>query len=107
MLHLRRGVTFHDGTDFDAEAVRWNYRRIVDPEEKALDAPYYSIVDSVEALDAHTVKFTLKHPSMTLVPVMAATATGFLQVSLAAYEKWGKEELRLHPVGTGPFKLAR
>jgi ABC-type transport system substrate-binding protein len=32
-------VKFHDGTDFDAEAVRWNYRRIVDPEEKTLDAP--------------------------------------------------------------------
>jgi peptide/nickel transport system substrate-binding protein len=41
---LRKGVTFHDGTDFDAEVVRWNYQRIMDPEEKALDAPYYSII---------------------------------------------------------------
>jgi peptide/nickel transport system substrate-binding protein len=106
VFHLRKGVKFHDGADFDAEAVRWNYQRIVDPEEKALDASYYSIVERVEAVDAHTVTFTLKHPSMTLIPAMAATPTGFLQVSPAAYKKWGKEELRLHPVGTGPFKLA-
>jgi peptide/nickel transport system substrate-binding protein len=107
VFHLRKGVKFHDGTDFDAEAVRWNYRRIVDPEEKALDAPFYSMVESVEALDAHTVKFTLKHPSRTLLPVMAAYRVGFAQMSPAAYKRWGKEEARLHPVGTGPFKLAK
>jgi peptide/nickel transport system substrate-binding protein len=107
VFHLRQGVKFHDGTDFDAEAVQWNYRRIVDPEEKTLDAPYYNIIDSVGVLDAHTVKFTFKHPTRTLLPVMAADRTGFLQMSPASYQKWGKEEVRLHPAGTGPFKLAK
>jgi peptide/nickel transport system substrate-binding protein len=107
VFHLRKGVKFHDGTDFDAEVVRWNYQRTMDPEEKALDAPYYSMVEAVEVLDAHTVKFVLKHPSTTLLPVMAANRAGFLQISPAAYRRWGKEEIRLHPVGTGPFKLAR
>jgi peptide/nickel transport system substrate-binding protein len=107
LFHLRKGVKFHDGTDFDADVVRWNYQRIVDPEEKAFDAPNYSIVESVEAIDAHTVKFTLKHPSMILLPVMAAYRAGFLQMSPASYKQWGKEDVRLHPVGTGPFKLAR
>jgi ABC-type transport system substrate-binding protein len=107
VFHLRHGVKFHDGTDFDAEVVRWNYQRIIDPEEKALDAPYYSIVDSVEVLDAQTVKFTLKYPSATLLPVMAANGAGFLQMSPASYQRWGKEDVRLHPVGTGPFKLAK
>src|SRR5262245_12145076 len=107
VFHLRKGVKFHDGTDFDAEAVRWNYQRIVDPEEKALDASYYNIVERVEAIDANTVRFTLTHPSVTLIPVMAASPTGFLQISPAAYAKWGKEELRLHPAGTGAFRLAR
>jgi ABC-type transport system substrate-binding protein len=107
VFHLRKGVTFHDGTDFDAEAVRWNYQRIVDPGEKAIDVPFYSIVEAVEAVDAHTVKFILKHPSATLLPVMAANRTGFLQLSPAAYKQWGKEEVRQHPVGTGPFKLGR
>jgi peptide/nickel transport system substrate-binding protein len=89
VFHLRRGVKFHDGTDFDAEAVRWNYQRLMDPAEKALDAPSYSLVDSVEVLDAHTVKFTLKYPSATLLPVMAAHAAGFLQMSPASYARWG------------------
>ena len=107
VFHLRKGVKFHDGTDFDAEVVRWNYQRIMDPAEKAFVAPFFAIVDTVEVLDAHTVKFTLKHPSMTLLPVMAAERVGFLQMSPAAFNKWGKEEIRLHPVGTGPFKLAK
>jgi ABC-type transport system substrate-binding protein len=107
VFHLRKGVKFIDGTDFDAEVVRWNYQRIMDPAEKAFVAPFFAIIDTVEAIDAHTVKFTLKHPSMTLLPVMAAERVGFLQMSPAAFKKWGKEEIRLHPVGTGPFKLAR
>jgi ABC-type transport system substrate-binding protein len=107
VFHLRKGVKFHDGTDFDAEAVCWNYRRIVDPTEKALDAPFYNIVESVEAVDAHTVRFTLKHPSRTLLPVMAAYRVGFAQMSPSAYKQWGKEDVRMHPIGTGPFKLAK
>jgi peptide/nickel transport system substrate-binding protein len=107
VFHLRHGVTFHDGTAFDAEAVRWNYQRIMDPAEQALDAPFYSMVDRVEALDAHTVQFTLKYPSVTLLPVLAANRAGFLQLSPAAYQRWGREAVRRHPVGTGPFTLAR
>ncbi len=107
VFHLRQGVKFHDGTDFDAEVVRWNYQRIVDPEEKAIDIGFYNIVEAVEVVDAHTVKFILKHPSATLLPVMAANRAGFLQMSPASYKQWGKENVRLHPVGTGPFKLAR
>src|SRR6201988_3502238 len=38
---------------------------------------------------------------------MAANRAGFLQMSPAAYQRWGKEEVRLHPVGTGPVTLAR
>jgi peptide/nickel transport system substrate-binding protein len=107
VFHLRQGVKFHDGSDFDAEVVRWNYQRIMDPEEKAFDAPYYSMVESVDVLDSHTIKFSLKHPTMTLLPVMAANRAGFLQMSPASFERWGKEEIRLHPTGTGPFKLAK
>src|SRR5262249_56994922 len=49
VFHLRKGVKFHDDTDFDAEAVRWNYQRIMDPEEKVVVAPMFSIIDMVEA----------------------------------------------------------
>jgi ABC-type transport system substrate-binding protein len=107
VFHLRKGVKFHDGTDFDAEAVKWNHQRIMDPEEKAFVAPMFSIIDTLEAVDAYTVKFTLKHPSVSLLPVFAVERVGFVQMSPASYQRWGKEEVRLHPAGTGPFKLAQ
>ena len=107
VFHLGKGVKFHDGTDFDAEAVRWNYQRVVDPEEKTLDAAYYNIVEAVEVLDAHTVKFTFKHPTRTVLPMMTADRVGFLQMSPAVYQQWGREEVHRHPVGTGPCKLAK
>jgi ABC-type transport system substrate-binding protein len=44
---------------------------------------------------------------MTLLPVMAAERVGFLQMSPESFKKWGKEEIRLHPSGTGPFKFAK
>jgi peptide/nickel transport system substrate-binding protein len=107
IFHLHKGVKFHDGTDFDAEVVRWNYQRIMDPAEKAFVAPFFAIIDTVEALDSHTVKFTLKHSSRTLLPAMAAERTGFLQMSPTAFKRLGKDEIRLQPIGTGPFKMAR
>ena len=107
VFHLRKGVKFHEGSDFDAEVVRWNYQRAVDPDEDAFIAPFLSIVESVEVIDSHTIKFTLKHPSRTLLPTMAVNRVGFLQMSPASYKRWGKDEVRLHPDGTGPFKLAK
>jgi peptide/nickel transport system substrate-binding protein len=107
VFHLRRGVKFHEGSDFDAEVVRWNYQRAVDPDEDAFIAPFLSIVESVEVIDSHTVKFTLKHPSRTLLPTMAVNRVGFLQMSPTSYKRWGKDEVRLHPDGTGPFKLGK
>ena len=47
VFHLRQGVKFHDGTDFDAEVVRWHYQRVVDPGEKTLDASYYNIIAAI------------------------------------------------------------
>jgi peptide/nickel transport system substrate-binding protein len=40
VFHLHEGVTFHDGTDFDAQAAKWNIDRILDPEVKSWIRPY-------------------------------------------------------------------
>jgi peptide/nickel transport system substrate-binding protein len=56
VFHLRQGVTCHDGRAFDAEAGRWNYRRLVDPEDKAHDASYDSRIDAVAVLAAPAVR---------------------------------------------------
>ena len=65
VFHLRQGVKFHDGTDFDAAAVAWNFQRITDPAEGAFAEGFFAPIAAVEPIDAHTVKFILKHPSLT------------------------------------------
>jgi ABC-type transport system substrate-binding protein len=107
VFRLRQGVKFHDGTDFDAAAVVWNFERIMDPEEKAFAKPFFEVIKAVEALDAHSVKFTLKYPSQTFIPTLAIYRVGLLIKSPTAYQKWGKQEAHLHPTGTGAFKLVK
>jgi ABC-type transport system substrate-binding protein len=107
VFRLRQGVKFHDGTDFDAAAVAWNFHHIMDPETKAFARPFFEVIEAVEPLDAHTVKFTLKYPTQTFLPTLAVYRVGFLIKSPTAYQKWGKKEAHLHPTGTGAFKLAR
>ena len=99
---VREDVTFHDGTPFDAEAVCYNFDRIVAPETQSLYAisligPY----DSCEALDATTARIALSAP---YTPFLANLSTPFLgMVSPTAAESFGVEGLGLNPVGTGPF----
>jgi len=108
VFHLRKGVKFHDGTDLTAEAVKWNFDRLLDPEEKVITASYFRpILESVEVVDQHTVQINLKYPTNTLLPALAIYRVGFMIISPASYKKWGAQELPHHPAGTGPFKLVR
>ncbi len=100
VFHLRQGVTFHDGADFDAKAVKWNFDRMLDPKNKYWQRPFYEQVDTIEVVDQYTVRFNMKETSGALIPAM--TGFGAYMVSPTAFKKYGKEWTR-HPVGTGPF----
>lgn len=105
---LRGGVSFHDGTPFNAEAVKFNFDRMLDETHPfASTGPFplaffFSAVETVEAIDDLTVKFTLNEP---FAPFMSnlASPTGLI-VSPAAVELSGADYGR-NPVGTGPFKF--
>lgn len=100
-FHLRQDVKFHDGTPFNAEAVRFSLDRVADPETKSRKArgmlgPY----DHTAVVDDYTAKVHFKEP---YAPFLTSLSTVYLaMVSPKAVEKWG-DEYQFHQVGTGPF----
>jgi glutathione transport system substrate-binding protein len=101
-FHLRKGVKFHDGTDFNAQAVKISLERLANPENKLKRQSLVSMLDHVEAVDDATAKVVLKEPFGALVNNLAHA--GAMIISPAALEKYGKDIGR-NPVGTGPFKF--
>jgi len=102
-FYLRKDVKFHDGTPFNAEAVKYTFDRIVNPDMKSqvalsLIGPY----DSSTVVDPYTVKVKFK---TGYAPFLDSVAQPFLSiVSPTAAEKYGKD-FGTNPVGTGPFKF--
>ncbi|MGI5397296.1 ABC transporter substrate-binding protein [Streptomyces sp. CA-251251] len=101
---LREGVTFHDGTACDADAVLFNLRRIMDPATHSTKAAAFAKVASVDAPDVKTVKIKLKAPDPLLLTHLAHEA-GMI-ASPAALKKH-KADFGRRPVGTGPFTFAQ
>jgi peptide/nickel transport system substrate-binding protein len=104
---LRKGVTFHDGTPFNAEAVKFNMERMMDP---AGDKPYtdnYSAVETVGALDELTVEIKLKKPYTPFLKNLAMVLGGGM-VSPAASKKHN-DNMSTDPTGagTGPYEFAK
>lgn len=100
---LRRGITFHDGTDLDAEAVRFNLQRhLSDP----TSVRHQSVRDvaSIEVMASHTVKITLKAPFAPFTNALTGGA-GYI-VSPTAVQKLGESLQRdLTGAGSGAFKF--
>jgi peptide/nickel transport system substrate-binding protein len=106
---LRKGITFHDGTPLDAEAVKFSIERQINPEHPAHKLGKYPFanyffgnVKAVEVIDPATVEFVLKEPRASFLAVLTAGAASI--VSPAAVKKHG-QDYALNPVGTGPFRF--
>jgi peptide/nickel transport system substrate-binding protein len=102
-FRLRRDVSFHDGTPFNAEAVRVNIERIVNPDTQSQKAVFLlGPFDSVEVTDEYTVAIHLSAPYAPLLDGLAQVYLGM--ASPAALKKWGMD-YQFHQVGTGPFEF--
>jgi peptide/nickel transport system substrate-binding protein len=101
---LRPGVKFHDGTPFNAEAVKWNFDRQKDPKNNCRCAFYIANTLSVDAKDELTVVYNLKDPAVNFPAMLTRPDQNSTIHSPAAIQAKGDDYNR-NPVGTGPFVL--
>ena len=112
-IDLRRGVRFHDGTDFDAEAVAFNIRRMWDKdfefftEGSTQGGDTWNSLKSIEVLDSHTIRLTMSQPFAFFIEKLATTiGLGMNWMgSPEAFRKYGNDEIKNHPTGTGAFRF--
>ena len=106
---LREGVMFHDGTPFNAEAVKFNFDRMLDENHPYHDTGpfplsfFFGAVEGTTVVDDMTVTFKLNAPYAPFLSNLAYP-TGLI-VSPAAVMQHGSDFGR-NPSGTGPFKFA-
>ena len=98
-FHLRRGVTFHDGSPLTADDVVFTYRRIIDEELSNVDK--LSAVSDIRATDPSTVVIRLKQPS----PNLLTNLGGFKGMAIVQRKNVESGQIATHPVGTGPFSF--
>jgi len=102
VMKLRSDVVFHDGTPFNAEAVKFIFDWYLGPDCKPIFASEISAIKSVDIVDAYTVRFNLNEPSAILLSALSNNAG--MMMSPTAIKQYGND-IVLHPVGAGPFKM--
>jgi peptide/nickel transport system substrate-binding protein len=104
-LHLRQGIKFQDGTDFDAAAVQANLE--TDAANNCYGSAVLKKIDSYKIIDTYTLQINMKQYDCTLLLKLAQTTVAFM-ASPAALKKATTPETMAkdHMVGTGAFKLA-
>src|SRR5467141_2850007 len=103
VFKLRRGVKFHDGTDFNAEAAKFNFDRMK-TEPKSIRKGEVANIDTVEVVDAATIKVNLKKADASLLATLTDRAG--MMISPRVVQERGVE-LGRHAkgAGTGPFEF--
>lgn len=110
-FHLREGVQFHDGTPFNAEAVKYNFERRLGVNA----GPAYMVMDIEEmvVLDEYTLEVTLGIPLYNFMSFLTSywgpkmLSPSAVQQNATDDDPWATEWARTNAVGTGPFKLER
>jgi glutathione transport system substrate-binding protein len=97
---LRKNVKFHDGTDFNAEAVKVNIERIMNDDSLRLNSRGFNQISKIEVLDEYQIKVILKSPYSAML-----TRFGSAKIVSPKLIKEKGQDIAKNPVGTGPFKF--
>ena len=100
-VKLRRGVVFHDGEPFNAEAVRFTFQRVLDPEQKSPNRANMAEIARVDVIDDYTVNLVTRQPYAPLVNRLL----DFPMVPPKYTAEKGNQGMALKPVGTGPYRF--
>ena len=95
-FNLRKGVKFHDQSDFNAAVAKWNL-------DNFIEAGLQSNWASVDVIDDYTVRVNFTEWQNTLLSTFVEPTFPAFMISKAAFDKNGQDWMRTHPVGTGPF----
>ena len=99
-IKLREGVTFHDGTPFNSEAVKYTFDLIKDPDFGSARASIAGSIESMECPDDYTIVFHLLYEDGVFTAKLAHTNSAI--VSPTAQQN---QDLMTQPCGTGPYKF--
>jgi peptide/nickel transport system substrate-binding protein len=100
-FYLRSGVVFHNGEPFTAYDVKYTFDRLLDPDIASPNAAPFSFLRDVEVIDDLTVHFVTEGKAAPLLGYLASNkGVGIIPAGS------DMEELKTHPIGTGPFAFA-
>jgi peptide/nickel transport system substrate-binding protein len=99
---LRQGISFHDGTPFNASCVKDHFDRMFEINRGMTYIFTAALLNKTEVIDTYTVKFTLNYANSDFKGMLAHISA--MIPSSSASEKYG-EDVVDHPIGTGPFKF--
>ena len=102
-FHLRQGVVFHDGTPFDAEAVKFNVERMMDADRNPTNRPLWDPIVAADVVDRHTVIIRTSKPFGLLLNTLAHGSGAMVSPTLIREQ--GDDAPIQHPVGAGPYML--
>ena len=101
---LRQGVKFHNGEEFDADAVKFSLDRMRDPDLKNRQAGNFKLVSSVDVVDKWTVRIVTSKPFPTLPNQVALRGAIMAPKHFRGKDKTFADR---NPVGTGPYKFVK
>jgi len=104
-FNLNRGIMFHDGTPFTAEAVRRSLGRALDPEEASPAAFIIDMIEDVVVVDEYTVHIITEFPFAPLPAHLAHPVAFIISPAALDEEAAGGRSIDANPVGTGPFRF--